>query len=147
VPADRAACLGVFDSNVPESFDLAERREFAEYLDHLPGPYLVLLDEQGRIHACGGWARADDPGRADLCWGMVRRSLQGEGWGRALTLARLDRVATARDLDRIRLQTSQDTEGFYLRLGFVVIEREAGGFRPGLDRVVMERPARPAPRP
>lgn len=146
-PSDRADCLAVFDSNVPESFDLVERAEFAEYLDDLPGPYLVLLDDLGRIQACGGWARADDPRCADLCWGMVTRSLQGEGWGRALTLARLDGVANMPDLDRVRLQTSQDTEGFYRRMGFAVIDRKADGFRPGFDHIVMERPASPAPRP
>ena len=140
-PDDLNACLEVFDSNVPESFDLEERREFIEYLDHLPGPYLVLCDGEGRVHACGGWAPGDEPGCADLCWGMVRRSLQGEGWGRALTVARLDGIAARPGLERVRLQTSQDTEGFYARLGFVVVERETDGFRPGFDRVVMEGPA------
>ncbi len=144
-PDDLDACLDVFDSNVPESFDLDERREFIEYLQSLPGPYLVLTDDRGRIHACGGWAAAEESGCADLCWGMVRRSLQGEGWGRALTLARLEGIAAVPEWTRVALQTSQDTEGFYRRLGFVVVEREVDGFRPGLDRVVMHGPARPDP--
>ena len=140
--ADRPACLDIFDSNVPTSFDLGERAEFTRFLDDLPGPYFVVLDQRGSIVACGGWARSPGTSRADLCWGLVRRSRQRRGWGRALTRVRLDSIDSVPDIDRVRLQTSQDAEGFYRRLGFVVVEREVDGFRPGFDRIVMERDTR-----
>ncbi len=136
---DRAACLAVFDANIPASFDLTERAEFEAYLDDLPGPYLVAVDDQGTIRGCGGWARGSDGSSADLCWGMVDPALHRRGWGRELTSARIADASRANGVRRIRLQTSQDTEGFYQRLGFVVVEREADGFRPGFDRLVMER--------
>lgn len=146
-PSDRARCLDVFDGNIPTSFDLDEREEFEAYLDDLPGPYFVLLDGHGRVRGCGGWARAAGSDAADLCWGMIDRTYQGRGLGRRLTVARIEDAAGAEGVERIRLQTSQDTEGFYRRLGFEVIEREIDGFRPGFDRVEMERDLRRPLRP
>ena len=35
---DRAACLAIFDSNVPEFFVPAERDALASFLTTLPGP-------------------------------------------------------------------------------------------------------------
>jgi len=46
--ADRAACLAVFDSNVPASFAPDERAAFAAYLDGAGARYLVLADDRRR---------------------------------------------------------------------------------------------------
>lgn len=47
-PTARAACLTVFDSNVPRFFREEERPEFEAFLDALPGPYLVEIVEVER---------------------------------------------------------------------------------------------------
>ena len=39
---DREACLGIFDSNVPDAFRPEERGEFERFLDEPPGPVLRL---------------------------------------------------------------------------------------------------------
>ena len=143
-PADREACLAVFETNVPEFFVPAEREEFEAYLGDLPGPYLVLEDEAGRILGCGGWAVAPGAAVADLCWGMVARDRQGEGLGRRLTEARLARIRSETGIREVTLKTSQRTTGFYERLGFVIEGVVRDGFAPGLDRCAMrlrlERP-------
>lgn len=136
-PADREACLAVFETNVPEFFFPAEREEFEAYLDDLPGPYLVLEDEGGRILGCGGWAVSPGTAVADLCWGMVDRGRQGEGLGRRLTEARLARIRRETGIREVTLKTSQRTTGFYERLGFVVERVVRDGFAPGLDRCEM----------
>ena len=137
-PSDRDACLAVFDSNVPRFFITAERAGFASFLDELPGPYIVLTDASGVIVGCGGYAIADDePGRADLCWGMVRKEKHRRGYGRTLTHARIDAAKRDADVRVIALECSQHTTGFYERFGFRVTKVEPDGFGPGLDRCLM----------
>lgn len=136
-PADREACLAVFDSNVPAYFVTAEREAFAAFLDDLPGPYLVIEDEGGAIVGCGGYAVVAETRTADLCWGMVEQGRHGTGLGRLLLDARLDRIRADRGADAVALNTSQHTRGFYERRGFVTERVIPDGFAPGLDRCDM----------
>lgn len=136
-PQDRGPCLAVFDSNVPEYFRDFERESFAAFLDDLPGPYLVIEDDDGAIVGCGGYAVVPETRAADLCWGMVRRSLHGTGLGRLLTDARLDRIRRDPAAEAVALNTSQHTRGFYERRGFVTEKVTPDGFAPGLDRCDM----------
>ena len=137
--ADRGDCLAVFDSNVPHDFRDGERAEFAEFLDDLPGPYLVAEDAGGRIVACGGWALEADGESAAMCWGMVRRDRQGEGWGRRLLEARVEQARKVPGVRRAILTTSQRAQGFFERLGFEPRSVVPDGIAPGLDRVEMVR--------
>ena len=135
--ADREACLAVFDSNVPRYFIRAERDTFAKFLDELPGPYLVIEDDDGNVVGCGGYAQGEEPGRADLCWGMVRQDKHRRGFGRTLIHARIDAAKRDAAVRVIALNTSQHTTGFYERFGFHVTGREPDGYGPGLDRCEM----------
>ncbi|HYJ80835.1 MAG TPA: GNAT family N-acetyltransferase [Longimicrobiaceae bacterium] len=135
-PADRSACLAVFDSNVPEFFVPPEREGLGAFLDALPGPYLVVEDDAGVMVGCGGYAINADA-TADLCWGMVVRELHGTGLGRLLLRARLDRIRADPAVAAVALNTSQHTRGFYERLGFVTEQVLPDGYAPGLDRCDM----------
>ena len=136
---DRRACLLAFESNVPRYFREEERPGFESFLDALPGPYFVLLDAEGEVVGCGGYALRSESAVADLCGGMVLRDRQGEGRGRALTEMRLERALAHPGVRSLALETSQHTVGFYERLGFRVAGTEPDGYAPGLDRVRMER--------
>lgn len=130
-PVDRAACLALFEGNVPEYFAPSERADFEAFLDAIDFPYLVI-EEQGGVLACGGWARRRfDPGIVDLCWGMVRRDLHKTGLGRRLLEARLAQVRAAADIRAVMLQTTQHTEGFFARYGFVTRQVVSDGFAAG----------------
>lgn len=136
-PADREACLAVFDSNVPEFFVSPERPAFAAFLDALPGPYLVVEDPSGTLVGCAGYAVEPGTTRADLCWGMVRRERHGTGLGRLLLEERLARIRADPGVDAVRLDTSQHTRGFYEQYGFVAEQVVPDGYAPGLDRCEM----------
>ena len=137
-PADLEACLAIFDTNVPRYFVTSERAEFRAFLDEMPGPYLVLTDASGEVVACGGHAAHDgEPGRVDLCWGMVRKEHHRRGYGRTLVHARIDAAKRDPAVRVIALDTSQLTTGFYERFGFREIGREPDGYGPGLDRCEM----------
>lgn len=147
-PADREACLALFDSNVPEFFALHERAEFETWLGQ-PfdsgefGEYFVLEDAS-RIVACGGvWLDPQTPERpAGLSWGMVAREAHRRGYGSALLHFRLERLR-ALGAAEAHLDTSQHSAPFFARSGFREVRRVPGGYGPGLDRVDMV--ARPLP--
>ena len=135
-PADLPACLALFDSNVPQYFAPHERPEFEAFLQPVLAGYLVA-EQAGRIVACGGWyARGDE---ARLCWGLVARGLHGQGVGRALLDARMQAVRDAPGVRAVSITTSQLSEGFFVKHGFEVTEREVDGLAPGLDRVEARR--------
>ena len=139
-PGDAAACLDVFDSNVPTYFAPAERPAFAAFLAEMPCEYLVGEAPDGTVVACGGWFR--EPGRdgeAGLAWGMVRHDWHGRGAGRQLLEARLALVRATAGIRSLRISTSQHTEAFYARAGFETFDRAADGHAPGIDRVDMRR--------
>ena len=154
-PADRDACLALFDGNVPRYFAPHERDGFAGFLDALPGPYFVV-EEDGAVVACGGYAFEPGSGEVALCWGIVDARRQREGIGTLLTAERL-RLAAADSSPRSGrggaaegsgavIRTSQHTAEFYARLGFTVTRVEADGHAPGIDFVEM-RLAAPAEPP
>ena len=136
-PADRAACLQIFDSNVPRYFRDEERTAFCTFLDELPGPYFVLLEDHHTLVGCGGYALRPEAGVADLCWGMVRQDRHGNGLGRALAEARLEAIVKDPRANAVALNTSQHTVPFYERVGFRTINVLKDGYAPGLDRCDM----------
>ena len=135
-PRDRDACLALFDSNTPTFFDETERADFADFLGRRDMPYQVI-ERDGRVVACGGHAVEADGTTAALCWGMVDQALHGVGLGRQLTVARIAAARAAPGVTAMRLDTSQHTEGFYQRFGFVTQAVTPDGFAPGLDRYEM----------
>jgi N-acetylglutamate synthase-like GNAT family acetyltransferase len=143
-PEDRAACLVVFESNVGTSFVESERGEFERFLDELPGPYYVMEDG-GRVVACGGFAGSPESTTADLCWGMVMHDRQRAGLGRSLTQHRIDEVRKQGVFTDVMLRTSHDTEKFYERLGFTTEKVVPNGIAEGLHRHEMRLHVRDRP--
>ncbi|WP_424949655.1 GNAT family N-acetyltransferase [Deinococcus sp.] len=133
-PADQPVCLALFDSNCPLYFHASERAEYAEFLGDPAdrGEYWVM--ERGEtVVACGGvWVNAE--GLAGLSWGMVRGDLHGQGLGTRLTVYRLERLRLRPEVWRVRLDTSQHTEAFYAKQGFVAVQRTPEGFAPASTR-------------
>ena len=133
---DRAECLQLFASNTPTFFLPAELPEFERFLDRLPGPYFVLV-ENGAVIACGGYATGRVDREADICWTIVRRDQHGRGAGGMLIQTCLDGIAARTNCNRVRLETSQHTCAFFSRFGFEAVEITPDGFGPNLDRIEM----------
>ena len=135
---DRETGLALFDSNVPTYFAAQERGDFIEFIEDLPGPYLIALDADGAAVGCGGYAAHDKkPGVAALCWGMIRRDCHGRGWGDALLRHRLLEIAADPAFRQVEIETSQFSRGFFARYGFVQQRQVADGFAPGIDLIEM----------
>ncbi len=139
---DLQACLEILEGNTPEFFVPEDRDDFSEFLDNLPGPYFVI-EEQGTIIACGGWAM-DAENVAALTWGMVRRNLHRRGIGRDLLRYRLKTIRDDGRAKLVRIRTVQLVQGFFAREGFAVVDVVPNGFGAGLNRVTMDLQLRAA---
>jgi ribosomal protein S18 acetylase RimI-like enzyme len=135
-PADRAACLAVFDSNTPRFFDPAERRDFEAFLNRPDGFYFVM-EHDGGVAGCGGYAIAEEKSLASLVWGMVRADLHKLGIGRFLLMYRLREITKAGGVQLVRLGTSQHAALFFEKQGFKVTGIRKDGYASGMDRVEM----------
>ena len=130
LPADRDACLAVFDSNAPDFFQSHERRDFELFLNGQDCSYFVL-DHDSAIIGCGGYFITEEKSLARLVWGMVRRDWRRQGLGRFLLLFRLREITKAGGVQMVRLDAPQHSAPFFESQGFKVTHI-AGG-----DRVEM----------
>jgi ribosomal protein S18 acetylase RimI-like enzyme len=130
-PADRAACLALFDSNIPDYFLASERPAFAAFLEQPAGSFYVVESEPNGIVACGGWYV--DGKIAGLVWGIVHRAHQRAGLGKMLLEERLRLIRADRRATQARVRTTAAVQGFFERAGFKVA-------RPHLPGVVAEVP-------
>lgn len=144
-PADRAACLDLFDGNTPAFFADVERDVFATFLDHEDKVYFVI-ENGGRIVACGGYEPDHaDPTLACFCWGMVARDMQRKGFGERLARERLARISADPGYQGVILDTTPMSRGFFERLGFVMVKVTPDGYAPGYDRIDMRLDRSPGP--
>lgn len=132
-PGDRGALLAIFDANTPRFFAPEERDTFVEFLDRPLGDFRVLRDDTGATIGAGGVMVAED-GTASLVWGMIAPPHQGTGFGWWMALERLSWIAAMPEARRVILDTSQETAGFYCRLGFRTVSVQPNGYGPELHR-------------
>lgn len=137
-PADRDACLAIFDSNCPRFVAPVERADFESYLAAPRGRYGVLCNDAGAVVGCGGITFDRDGRHAHLAWGLIHAAHHRRGLGRAMTLERLRWIAETPAVERVVMDTSQHTVGFYEKLGFQQTRVTEDGFAPGLHRHRLE---------
>jgi predicted GNAT family N-acyltransferase len=133
---DFDACMLLLTSNIPTYFHDADKQDFTDFLASPPGTFLVASDGS-TIIACGGVAlERGTMTAAVLCYGMVVGTRLRQGIGQRLLRKRLDAFFHREpQVEVVKVNTSQKTEGFYLKIGFNVTERAIDGYGPGLDRV------------
>ncbi|MCW2039309.1 GNAT family N-acetyltransferase [Xanthomonas campestris] len=134
-PDDSDACIELFDANVPKFFNAGERPDFVWFLTHHAAAWhYQVVERAGDVVGCAGYAVNANGTTASLCWGMVHPQLHRQGLGTTLLLARLEALRLRAGIERIVLDTSQHTQAFYARHGFVVQQVTQDGYGAGLDR-------------
>jgi ribosomal-protein-alanine N-acetyltransferase len=128
---DLECVVEVFRSNIPKYFGPGEEAGLRDFLGKFADDYYVAeLDR--RVAGAGGIALNEDQ-TVSLCWGMIHNDHLGTGLGRRLTEFRIERSLEKFGAMPIITSTSQHTQGFYEKLGFVLTEHTPDGFGPGID--------------
>jgi ribosomal-protein-alanine N-acetyltransferase len=138
-PADRSTCMAILESNMPRFFSNQDRVEYQSFLDAPTGTYSVLEQVHGHIIGCGGIATRDQERVGILTWGMIHVSYHYQGWGRQLAFLRLSQFSEYPSIQKIILNTSQETAGFYEMLGFHTTEFLPNFYCEGLHCLKMEQ--------
>lgn len=145
-PDDRAACLRVFDSNLPDFFSPSERVIFAPFLEALPEPFWVARTQpEDAVAGCCGVSLADAGRTAWLRWGMIDVGHHRQGGGRQLLTARLDWIKTQPAVETVRVATTAGPSGFFLRMGFDLTGVIQDKYGQGIDRYDLVLTVRPTP--
>lgn len=139
--ADKEACMAIFDSNMPQYFVSEERQQFEDWLDKEDRETYQVLIDRDEVVACGGIYEDTELKLVGLAWGMVRNDLHKNGYGKALTLFRIEEMEERFSHYDQHLGTSQHTAPFYEKMGFITTEIIKDGFGPGLDHFKMMRKA------
>jgi len=136
LPADREACLSVFDSNTPRSFTARDRSAYEQYLDQ-PGRIYFVLEHDGAIVVGGGFS-VDVPAKlATLQWGIVRSDMQKLGLGRYLLMFRLREIGKLGDIGMVHLETPQLSAPFFEKQGFRLTGASTGPNRVALVKKLL----------
>lgn len=132
-----SACIDVMRSSIPDFFVAEDLHTFVTWLRARSCPFLVCRREE-EVVGCGGYSVKLERDVGWLRWGMVRRDLHGEGIGSGLLRERLSRLIDLQ-VRTVRVDTSQHSQGFFLRHGFKVLATHPDGYWHGHDRVEMIR--------
>lgn len=119
-PADRDACLTLFDSNAPTLLPASGRPAYAAFLDADGRAYFVA-EADGEIVGGGGFTM--EGGCARLQWGIVHRKWQRQGLGRFLLFYRLREITRRAEVQMVSLQSPRLAAPFFVNQGF----REVSG--------------------
>lgn len=129
---DLEAVVAVFRSNIPKYFGPSEEPGLRDFLADVRSQDYFVIEIDGKVVGAGGIALNDDD-TVSLCWGMVHKRHLGTGLGKVLTEYRIERSREIFGEKAMVTNTSQHTEGFYTKFGFMTVEHTPNGFGPGID--------------
>lgn len=129
---DLDAVVAIFRSNIPKYFGPGEEQELRNFLFESRAADYYVVEVGGEVVGSGGIAPNEDK-TVSLCWGMVRSDHLATGLGKKLTQFRIDAARQKFGQLPLLISTSQHTEGFYEKFGFVTVEHTPDGFGPGID--------------
>lgn len=146
-PSDRAACLALFNSNVPVFFHPSELMLFESFLDAIERgesgkptnreEHYYVLEDKDALVGCGGVCLRETGNEACMAWGMVDNALHRQGYGRELLIYRLEKMGELFPNSKVVLDTTQHSYSFFERFGFNTKKITDDFYGPGLHRYDM----------
>jgi GNAT superfamily N-acetyltransferase len=136
-PAHLPALMEAFQSNVPEYFMPREAGIYKKVMQDPPEEYYVIVEGEELLG--GGGYLTENPGEARIVWFFVHRQQHGMGHGRALLEFLMDRIRQSGEYSHISLMTTQLTDQFYARSGFITTREENDYWKEGWDLRFMKR--------
>jgi [ribosomal protein S18]-alanine N-acetyltransferase len=137
-PKDKLACLAAFKSNVPQYFTYDEVNKFDEWLDNMGTANYYVLEIEGKIAGCGGFAYTASDNEVRFTWGLVDKQFHKKGLGKQLFGYRIEKIKELYPNAPIALDTTQHSYLFFEKLGFKVEKITENFYAPGMDRYDMK---------
>ena len=134
---DIPSLLGLLQSNTPQYFAPEEAVGFENYLNNEIEIYYII-EVQNDIVGCGGINFEDDYTIGVISWDIIHPDFQGRYLGSKLLKHRLNELLLMESIRRIVVRTSQFTDRFYQKYGFVLLEVVKDFWADGIDLYKME---------
>ncbi|MCR4029566.1 MULTISPECIES: GNAT family N-acetyltransferase [Flavobacterium] len=139
---DKNKCIEAFKSNVPIYFSHQEIDDFTKFLERIENdiddiPYYVIAYNQ-EIIGCGGFAKAKSDEFFSLVWGLVHKDFHNKGFGEKLLSYRLKKIKQLDSKSKVIIDTTQHSEGFFKKYGFITKKKTDDYYAPGMHRIDME---------
>jgi GNAT superfamily N-acetyltransferase len=133
-PADRDACLALFDANCPAFFAANERTDYLEFLFTAVGSYELCLSDRTLVGAYG--LAPHRSGGLALRWILLAPLVQGRGLGSRIMARVLDRVRSS-GASPLHIAASHKSAPFFARFGAQEVATIVNGWGPAMHRVDM----------
>ena len=134
---NRDSLVEIFKGNIPKYFDQSELDPFLNFLDKsLESYYTLSFDNE--IIGAGGFI-AETPGDARIVWFMIDAKFHNRGFGKQLFQFLESEINEDKNYQVISLNTSQLTNVFYEKLGYVVLKTSPDYWAPGMHLFYMEK--------
>ncbi len=135
LPADKDACLQLFDANCPEFFAPNERTDYESFLDANPNTYELCIGEGPVVGAFGLMGHSAHT--RDLNWILLDPSSQGLGIG-AKIMERVVFNASESGVRVIRIAASHKSAPFFAKFGANEVSVTPNGWGRDMHRVDMK---------
>ena len=133
-PADRDACVALFDANCPAFFAANERAGYVTFLSTAAGSYeLCLIDQQ--VAGAYGLAPHSSGGLA-LRWIVLSPHVHGHGLGTRIMIRVLETLR-ARRAPPLHIAASHKSAPFFAKFGAQELATIVNGWGPAMHRVDM----------
>jgi GNAT superfamily N-acetyltransferase len=133
-PADRDACVALFDANCPAFFAANERADYVKFLSTAAGSYELCLIEQ---QVAGGYGLAPHAsGGLALRWIVLSPHLHGHGLGTRI-MRRVLETLRARRVPQLHIAASHKSAPFFAKFGAQELATIVNGWGPAMHRVDM----------
>jgi GNAT superfamily N-acetyltransferase len=133
-PADRDACLALFDANCPAFFAANERGDYADFLATAAGRYNLCLIDHDVVGAYG--VEPHPSGGLALRWILLSPNVHGHGIGSRI-MARVLDTLRSNPVPRLHIAASHKSAPFFAKFGARELATVVDGFGPAMHRVDM----------
>ena len=134
---DKEAVLNLLKLNTPQYFSPEEEKGLIYFLEN-EIEYYFVIEFENMIVGSGGFNFSGDPTKGFLSWDILHPEFQGKSLGSMLVKYRISRLREFKDLQKIRVRTSQLAYKFYKKMGFTLIDTVADFWAKGFHLYDME---------
>lgn len=134
---DKEPVLGLLRLNTPAYFATEEEKDLIYYLEK-EIEYYFVMEIDAKIVGCGGFNFSGNPALGKISWDILHPEFQGRSLGSSLLKYRIERLKKFKDLQKIKVRTTQLVYKFYEKQGFILLEIVKDYWAKGFDLYDME---------
>lgn len=135
--SDKPEILGLLKLNVPQYFAESEISDLEEYLEHKIESYFVI-EAENKILGAGGINFDDNYKTGKISWDFIDPKFHGKGLGKKLLVHRINLLKSIKNIENIKVRTSQLAFKFYEKNGFILENTVKNYWGEGFDLYEMK---------